>query len=118
MQHLKTDISHKLNQLSSVILTCNDEEILRTVASHLNTALSYTKLKTIQSPISKTIIENHIPHNKKIESQRPFYSTRKRPYRSTTRIVKPTTQQQTDIQNKLLKGQNILTGSQTEESLG
>ena len=54
MHHLRTDISHKLNQLSSIILTCNDEEILRTVASHLNTALNYTKLNTIQSPMCKS----------------------------------------------------------------
>ena len=115
MHHLRTDISHKLNQLSSIILTCNDEEILRTVASHLNTALNYTKLNTIQSPMCKS---NQVPHNKKIEPQRSFYSTRKHPYRPTTRIAKPTTQQQTDIRNKLLTGQNVLINSQMEESLG
>ena len=46
-----------------------------------------------------------------------FCHTRKRPYRPTTRIAKPTTQQQTDIRNKLLTGQNVLINSQMEESL-
>ena len=67
---------------------------------------------------SRMCKSNEVPHNKQIEPQRSFYSTRKRPYRPTTRIAKPTTQQQTDIQNKLLTGQNVLINSQMEESLG
>lgn len=98
---IRKEVYTQILQLASEVDLVQDKDTLKDVRSYIITAINHIKVrKDVKKPLSVVI---NAPANKGLQSQSPFYSTRKRRKKSTVRIAKPTTQQKADICSALLE---------------
>ena len=89
----------KLRIATTLTEQCTEKEILQEINAQMNTLIGLIKhLSKRTSPVlPKT--SQHIPVNKKITTQRPFFSTRKRPKSASVMIAKPSKADKETIAN-------------------
>ena len=97
---LRTKAIDKLCIATTLTEQCTEKEILQEINTQLNTLIGRIKhlSKQLSPVLPKT--SQHIPVNK-ITTQRPFFSTRKRPKSASVRIAKPSKTDKETIANKL-----------------
>ena len=101
-QSIKDKAILQLNQLSTLIKSCDSHDILKTVTNHLTTSINL-----IQVQLSNTTRTVNRPVNKTQQRQQKYYSVKKKPPKTSTRIPKPTYLQRQNIRDTLSENQSL-----------
>lgn len=99
---LQTYKHQQLSTLAGQLHTISNIETLRDVKTLINSALNLIKARETVPTVLP--VPRKEPPNKHIQTQRSFFSTKRKRKPSKVRIAKPTKQEKTDICNALLKG--------------
>ena len=102
-QSIKEKAILQLNQLSTLIESCDSLDILKTVTNHL-----LTSINLIQVQLPNTTHTVNRPVNKTQQRQRKYYSGKKKPPKTSTRIPKPTYLQKQNIRDTLSETSHYL----------
>ena len=89
-------------------MNISDMDTLSDVRSLISSALNVVKAGNVKPQLP---IATYQPPNKKIKTQRPFFSTKRKRKPATVRIVKPTSAEKIKICQALLSGPGKLTVS-------